>query len=167
MPLTHRILLPQLGQYLQLPVFSGVVSHWPRLRIPTPFHSLLASIVLGAASTGGALSLLSTRPTPFLHHPALMGALSPCTAHGLWDHARLPVNICREKSVKLYLGKCLQNQHVDQSTWKKLSRKNPQAQGMLDAKLAWHQQEDADTLHQCPSQPQPHHLGSLGHQKSQ
>lgn len=64
--------------------------------------------------------------------------LSPCTARGLWDHTRLPVNICRETSGKLELGKCFQNQHLDQSTWKKLSSKNPQLQRILDTKLAQH-----------------------------
>lgn len=47
--------------------------------------------------------------------------------------------------MELDLGKCIQNQCLDRSTWKKLSSKKTSGTGnKLYAKLAYHQLDDAD-----------------------
>jgi len=140
-PLAHGILLPEPGQRLQS-LLSGVISRWPRLTLPTPFHSLHPAYwelpagfctleVPWACFPWGLLLCHSIQLSP---RRLWWKLLFPRAARWPWEHTRFLVNIWGETSVKPDLGKRAQSWCLDQSTWKTLSSKKLQAQG-----LSWRQ----------------------------
>lgn len=56
--------------------------------------------------------------------------LFPCAGRWLQEHTRLLVNTWEGPSVKLGLGKCIQKQCLNESTWERLSSKKLEAQAI-------------------------------------